>query len=155
MIVTLKVYHFLLFFLILVGLSVGLFGQEQPKRVLTPNESGAEILFQELDAADGSTLYMTMVEGSAWVACRGSKDYHVLNGLKENEKKWKDRIDLEEAKNACVQADDLDLVLVGPSQVKGTLAVSFQDRADVHRSLAWFIDCEALPRVAEVFCAYE
>ena len=129
--------------------------QERPRVKQSANAPVMEVLFEELDAADGSTLYMTMIRGSGFVACRYASDFFTIKALRATPEKWKKRVDIEEEKNACVQADDLDLVLVGPGDKKGTLTIAFRDRADVHSGLAWVIDCAAIPPAAEKICAYE
>ncbi len=126
---------------------------EAPAREAAPN-SGFMPTFAEVEAADGTTLYITMVEG-VWGACRRVHKYVEQAALRQDVKRWTAKMEIEEVKGSCVQTQDLDLVLVGPSDVPGTLAVSFRDRADVHATIAWFISCDAIPRVAEKFCERE
>ena len=135
-------------------LVINLSAQESPKRVLTPNEAGVEAdVFEELIASDGTIIWMSEIKGTDWVACKNIREYVPLNALKGKEG-WTDRVNLEEDLNRCVLADDGDLVYVGPADRDGVLTVSFQGRKDVHPTLAWFVNCGSLPRVARIICSY-
>lgn len=127
--------------------------QESPKVQQSPNAPVERIRFEEVLATNGLTYYITMVRGSQWAACALPSKFYDLMALMPVSEKWSTRMSLEETSGACVQADDLDLVLVGPAQnVSGALTVSFRDRQDVHSTLAWYISCRAIPPVAELFC---
>ncbi len=127
--------------------------QESPKRAVTANQPVETIRFEEVIATNGLTYYITMVRGSQWAACEMPSRFYDLMALMPAPEKWETRMSFEETAGNCVQADDLDLVLVGPAQgVRGALTISFRDRKDVHSTLAWYISCRAIPPVAEFFC---
>ena len=127
--------------------------QESPNRAVTANQPTETIVLQAVTATNGLTYYITMVRGSEWAACALPSKFYDLMALMPAPDKWNTRMSYEESSGSCVQADDLDLVLVGPAQnVSGALTVSFRDRQDVHASLAWYISCEAIPPVATQFC---
>jgi len=136
--------------LLLTGIA---WNQESPKRAATPNQPTETDIFEEHLATDGRSIWVTTVKGSDFVACKNMREYVPLNALKGSTD-WTDKVNLEEDLNRCVLADHGDLVYVQPADRDGVLAVSFRGRADVHPSLAWFINCEALPRVADLVCSY-
>ena len=87
------------------------------------------------------------------MACKNIREYVPLNAMKGREG-FADAVDLEEGRNRCVLADNGDLVYVQAASRDGVLRVSFRARKDVHKTLAWFINCASLPRVAEILCSY-
>lgn len=127
--------------------------QESPKVKQTPNSPGVEDIFEEHIATDGSSLFVTTIKGSEWVACKNIREYVPINAMKGREG-WTDAVNLEEGRNRCVLADNGDLVYVQAASRDDVLRVSFRARSDVHQTLAWFINCAALPRVAEMVCSY-
>jgi hypothetical protein len=134
--------------LVVFALSSWAWSQESPKQAVTPNQP----VIQKVMAADGSELIITTVTGS-WAACRMTTQYWEQAALRGSEK-WYTRMQEFEAKNSCVTASQGDLVLVGPSNVAGTLVVAFRDRKDVRSALAWYVSCAAVP-VAEAFCFHD
>jgi len=115
-------------------------------------EEAAVPIVQRVTARDGSTLLITTVTGT-WGACRTTLQYWEQAALRGQEY-WYTRMQEYEAKNSCVTAGDGDLVLVGPSDVPGTLVVGFRARKDVRSALAWYVDCAAVPG-AEDLCFRE
>jgi len=106
-----------------------------------------------VEATDGSLLLMIPVDGE-WGACRRNTEWFEQASLKRGSEDWDGKMDEEEALNRCVTTAEGDLVLVGPSDLPGALAVSFRDRKDVHRGLAWYIDCRAVPE-ADGLCFHD
>jgi hypothetical protein len=108
---------------------------------------------QWLPAADGSTLGQA-VTAVGFAACRGSRDFWLMEGLRDDRDEWESTLEEKVELNRCVGTED-DLIVMGPSGVPGAVAVSFRGRKDVHPSVAWYLSCEAIPTEArEAFCYY-
>jgi hypothetical protein len=118
---------------------------------LPAQEAEKRSAVQWLPAKDGSTLGQVTV-AAGFAACRGSKDFWLMQGLEGGE--WESTLEEKVEMNRCVGTED-DLIVLGPAGIPGAVAVSFRNRADVHPSVAWYLSCEAIPREArEAFCYY-
>jgi hypothetical protein len=108
---------------------------------------------QWLPAKDGSTLGQVTV-AAGFAACRGSKDFWLMQGLREDRDEWASTLEEKVEMNRCIGTED-DLIVLGPAGIPGAVAMSFRNRADVHPSVAWYLSCEAIPTAArEAFCYY-